>query len=274
MKHNPFPAALLCLLLTAAGGCTTSMQPVRPVTGTPPVSAGDNSRVSLDWEGTYRGVLPCADCEGIETEVTIRHDGWSHVRSTYLGRSDKAFSREGRFTWDADGRSIVISLDNGTLFRYLVGENQLVMLDSEGRRIAGQLAERYTLRKIMHPAYPPAASLVETYWKLVELNGQPVVAQPGGKAREAHMILKIAGNRVQGSGGCNRFFGSYELKPGNRIRFSGIGSTMMACPGIESEAVFFRALETADSYAVNGDKLQLHKARMAPLARFEAVWLK
>ncbi|HSH50375.1 MAG TPA: copper resistance protein NlpE N-terminal domain-containing protein, partial [Bacteroidales bacterium] len=25
------------------------------------------SEISLDWQGTYKGVLPCADCPGIET---------------------------------------------------------------------------------------------------------------------------------------------------------------------------------------------------------------
>ena len=29
----------------------------------------DNSRNSVDWNGTYRGIVPCADCEGIKTEV-------------------------------------------------------------------------------------------------------------------------------------------------------------------------------------------------------------
>ena len=32
------------------------------------VSASDNSQNSLDWEGTYKGIIPCADCEGIKTD--------------------------------------------------------------------------------------------------------------------------------------------------------------------------------------------------------------
>jgi len=264
---------LLSSFLFTASGCRSALEPDAPA-GETARPAGDNSRVSLDWEGTYKGVLPCADCEGIQTEVSIARNGTSLVRSLYLGKSDRVFVEEGSFSWDREGRTITISGNKGSITRYLVGENRLIMLDSQGNRITGQLADRYQLDKLDRPAQKPDASLVETYWKLVELNGKPVVPVPGGWHREAHMILKSSGSRVQGSGGCNRFFGTFELRPGNRIRFSKIGSTMMACPGMESEAAFFRALEAADGYVINSDTLQLHKARMAPLARFGAIWLK
>ncbi len=265
---------LLSSLLLAVVGCRNVLEPdVR--SGGYATETGDNSRVSLDWEGTYKGELPCADCEGISTEVTLEKEGRSIVRSTYLGKSSKVFTEEGRLTWDREGRTITIAGNDGSISRYLVGENRLIMLDRKGGCITGQLAERYMLKKIDQSAYTSDASLVETYWKLVELNGKPLAATlPDGRQREAHMILKSSGSRVHGSGGCNRFFGSYELEPGNRIRFSKIGSTMMACPGIDKESAFFRVLETADGYAISGDTLQLHKARMVPLARFEAIYLK
>jgi hypothetical protein len=47
----------------------------------------------------------------------------------------------------------------------------------------------------------------------------------------------------------------------------------MACPNLETETHFFKALQMADNYILNGDTLILNKARMAPLARFEAVYL-
>lgn len=264
---------LLSSLLLAVSGCRSALEPDACATETTRPS-GDNSQVSLDWEGSYKGVLPCADCEGIQTEVTIAKDGKSLVRSTYLGKSDRVFVEEGSFSWDREGRTITISGKNGSISRYLVGENRLIMLDRQGNRITGQLADRYQLDKLDRPAHRPDASLVETRWKLVELNGKPVVPVPGGRQNVACMLLKSDGSRVEGSGGCNRFFGSCELKPGNRIRFSKLGSTMMACPGIEREAAFFRVLEAADGYALDGDTLQLHKARMVPLARFEAIRLK
>ena len=45
--------------------------------GAPPAQPPDihNSRNSLDWAGTYEGVLPCADCPGTKTRLTLNQDG-------------------------------------------------------------------------------------------------------------------------------------------------------------------------------------------------------
>ena len=116
-----------------------------------------------------------------------------------------------------------------------------------------------------------ADGIVEKYWKLVELNGKPVPPLE----REPHMILKADGH-VNGFGGCNAFTGSYKLDASaSRLSFGEIASTMMACAdGMDVEQIFHKALRSADSYALNGDRLVLIRARMSPLARFEAVYLR
>ena len=82
-------------------------------------------------------------------------------------------------------------------------------------------------------------------------------------------------NRVIGSGGCNNFTGTYQLEPGNRIRFSQMVSTAKMCfTNMEVEQKLNQVLGMTDSYFVNGDTLILNRARMAPLARFEAVYLR
>lgn len=53
-----------------------------------------------------------------------------------------------------------------------------------------------------------------------------------------------------------------------------MASTMMACPNMEEEREFLQVLESADNYNLVGDILELNKARMALLARFENVFLK
>lgn len=119
-----------------------------------------------------------------------------------------------------------------------------------------------------------SSEITEKYWKLIEINGQKVTAE-NFAAKEPHLILKKEENRVNGNGGCNSFFGTYELQANvNRISFSKIGSTRMAClkPTVEND--FFKVLETVDNYTIKNDTLQLNKARMAPLAKFVAVYLK
>jgi heat shock protein HslJ len=116
-----------------------------------------------------------------------------------------------------------------------------------------------------------AGSPTEKYWKLVEVNGQSV---PTLK-REPHLILKAEGQRVNGFGGCNGFGGTYEIDEAqSRIRFEGIVGTLMACQdGMEVEKSFHEALRQADGYAQDGDRLTLNQGT-APLARFQAVYMR
>nr|WP_250850238.1 copper resistance protein NlpE N-terminal domain-containing protein [Acinetobacter sp. ANC 5378] len=40
---------------------------------------GDTVETSLDWAGEYKGVFPCADCEGIETDLELKSNVLSSV---------------------------------------------------------------------------------------------------------------------------------------------------------------------------------------------------
>jgi heat shock protein HslJ len=115
------------------------------------------------------------------------------------------------------------------------------------------------------------ATLEETYWKLTELMGKPIGPTPADK-KEVHIKLTKEGNKLEGFGGCNGFGGVYELKEGDRIKFSNIIGTMIACDVLETENQLLEILRTADNYNLKGKQLVLNKARMAPLARFEAVY--
>lgn len=114
-------------------------------------------------------------------------------------------------------------------------------------------------------------TVTEKYWKLTEINGQPISRDFN---KEPHFILKKKDSRITGNGSCNGFGGSYTLdEEKSRISFSGIFSTKMACPDMSVEQAFLDVLSRADNYSLNGDTLTLNKARMAPLAKFEAVYL-
>jgi heat shock protein HslJ len=251
--------AMIAAATAVAGGC---------MTGGAGTDARDpaqvhNARNSLDWAGVYRGVLPCADCEGIETIVALQEDGTYRSRSRYLGKGGTVFADEGRFTWNDAGDTVTFSGERPA--KYFVGENRLIRLALDGSRVTGPLAQHYILARL-------SDGVTEKYWKLTELNGRPVPVLE----REPHLILHVKDRRVSGFGGCNAFAGSYEIdEAAGRIRFSQIAATMMACAsGMEVEKAFHGVLRAADNYSLNGDRLTLNRARMAPLARFEAVYLR
>lgn len=69
--------------------------------------------------------------------------------------------------------------------------------------------------------------------------------------------------------------GSYTLEEGNRIKFSQMASTMMACPdGVFNEIEYLKVFELADNYTINNNELSINVGRRAPLAVFEAVDVK
>ena len=228
---------------------------------------GDTSKNSLDWEGTYTGVIPCADCPGIFIRLDLGSDDKYKMEQTYQKGGMEAIKSEGKFTWSADGSTITLEQvgQNDFPSELKVGENKLTIIGKDGKEIAGELAPDYILTKVNK-------DLVEKYWKLTELMGQPVTYKEG-QGKEAFMTLKMEGNRVHGNLGCNSFNGTYELKPGNRIKFSQMASTMMMCMNMETETKFNEILQQADNYNLNGDTLVLNKAKMAPLARFQAVYM-
>lgn len=107
-----------------------------------------NSKNSLDWQGTYQGTLPCADCEGIDATVVLNDDSTYEITYKYLGREDNIYRERGEFTWDDAGGKITMSnQENPNSGAYLVGENQLIQLDGDGNRIEGDLASRFILKK-------------------------------------------------------------------------------------------------------------------------------
>jgi uncharacterized lipoprotein NlpE involved in copper resistance len=116
------------------------------VNATPTVS--DNSKNSLDWQGTYKGVTPCADCEGIETELVLNQDLTYVKKTKYLGKGDgNIFQETGDFDWNATGGIIDLKGLKGRPSQYKVGENRLIQLDMQGKPIGGDLARKYILTR-------------------------------------------------------------------------------------------------------------------------------
>jgi copper homeostasis protein (lipoprotein) len=82
----------------------------------------DNSMTSIDWAGNYQGILPCADCEGIKTQILLNKDLSYVLETQYLGKDEKTFQAKGTFKWDENGSKI--TLENSEKQTYQVGENQ------------------------------------------------------------------------------------------------------------------------------------------------------
>ena len=114
----------------------------------PTIDSEHNAQNSLDWEGLYTGLFPCADCSGIETQLELKPNHQYQLTEVYQGKGNsKEFKSEGTFSFDPSGT--IITLDQNAEKRKLfVGVNQLEARDIEtGEKIESTLAEHYVLTK-------------------------------------------------------------------------------------------------------------------------------
>lgn len=131
---------------------------------------------------------------------------------------------------------------------------------------AGQQAQI----ELQRAQLPANATLENTYWKLIELDGRPAQVLPG--EREAHIVLYSG--RASGSSGCNKLMGSYTLASGS-LRIGPLASTRMACPPamMAQEATLAAAFNRTSAYRVAGETLTLLDGDTV-LARFESRYFK
>ncbi len=96
--------------------------------------------------GTYEGVLPCADCEGIDTTYHIHADGTFTTVDRYQGTKD-VFKSSGRWVYK---KGILILTDDTDPQPYMIRAElgQLRLLDADGSAVTDELAEHYVLKKI------------------------------------------------------------------------------------------------------------------------------
>jgi len=101
------------------------------------------------------------------------------------------------------------------------------------------------------------ASLEETEWKLVELDGKAEAAF-SAESDTFNFTLTAEQHSLHGVGACNRFFGNYSVGEDNRLKLDPMGMTRMACPDMELEDKFIQTLFKVDKYSIKGDRLTLY----------------
>jgi heat shock protein HslJ len=140
---------------------------------------------------------------------------------------------------------------------YSVEGKQLSLFDSQGQVLLG-----FTARE--------PNSLVGTEWQVIGYNNgrQAVVSVIIGTEMTA--IFGEDGS-MTGSAGCNNYRASYKVE-GDAISIGPAATTRMFCgepEGImEQETQYLTALETAATYRVDGDRLQLRTAEGALVADY------
>jgi len=230
------------------------------------ISSLSLSAQAPEWVGVYRNSTTNGN-EKVVTTITLQSDNNYMFQSSSSGNNTILVSI-GKIEIKKNGKEfILIEEHNGQSTTYKRKNNIMTSIAKNGIKIPKGQAS--SLQKI------DERSITEKYWKLIEIRGNAVVPNPAFP-QEAYITFKKGGNEVTGRGGCNSFRGTYTLTGETQINLAQVISTMMACPDMELESQFLPILELADNYTISpdGKYLSLNKGRMAPLARFEVVYLK
>jgi heat shock protein HslJ len=108
----------------------------------------------------------------------------------------------------------------------------------------------------------PSADLKGTSWALVEISGQPVVA-------DSSPTLSFDDGQAGGNGSCNSFGGEYTLDNG-KLTFGPLMSTMMYCEEtMDQETAYLAALQSAAAYEMEDGRLLILDADGVVVLVFE-----
>jgi heat shock protein HslJ len=186
------------------------------------------SQNSLDWAGTYEGVLPCADCPGIRIRLTLNRDGTYERMTQYLERPGAGETVRGTFEWNASGNAITLDAHGGGQ-QYSVAEGRLTSLSRDG---GGNSAFNNVLTLVSPTGKKDTlAQTLERYrWTLESAtDGQNRRIDRLSPREEHTIVLGFSGNRLNIQGPCNRIMGSYQINAEGQLLVNGRASTMMAC---------------------------------------------
>lgn len=92
---------------------------------------------------TYRGVIPCADCEGIEVTLLLQQGGEYRLNERYLGTDVSGDPQHGRWTRTAE--MLVLVSDKGEKRYFRPRDSGLEMMDTQGNPIQSTNSYRLQL---------------------------------------------------------------------------------------------------------------------------------
>ena len=123
----------------------------------------------------------------------------------------------------------------------------------------GNEADLVLVRVSGQKSSPDAPTLTGKKWVLQSIDGQAIRLTGNQPTPFIQFMPQGEANIASGNAGCNSFTGGYEIGSGE-LRFGNLASTMMACPEMETEALFHQALARVNRFAISGNRLMLYAA--------------
>jgi copper homeostasis protein (lipoprotein) len=246
-------------------------------------------RLSAAADGVLRRIDPQGrTIEALQRQATLdRIGGPMRLRGMYVYLADAASLQE-----CLTGRGWPVLVEGA----HLELERAYLAQGEGGRWVLASLQGRFVMRE-PEPGLPPreaivverferlwpgetcaadvpaTAALLNTRWRVVDIDGQPVTLATG--QRELFLQLASEGGRVRGYSGCNGLSGRFE-QGSDGFLFKALALTRRACADAAGaqQASYLAALRATASRRIVGDSLHLLDAQGRVRLRLEALYLR
>lgn len=141
-------------------------------------------------------------------------------------------------------------------FQYEEGYEYEIMIRTE--KIANPPMDasslKYSLLKVISKTSSPKGLSLSNQWIISSFHDAGDKSQVVSK--DAYIIIDLSNNNFKGNGSCNKIAGNVQVTD-DHIKFGKIISTKKACPNLQQESKFVKALEQANTYKIVGCELFL-----------------
>ncbi|UOA09095.1 copper resistance protein NlpE [Methylobacter sp. S3L5C] len=103
---------------------------------------------SLDFHGIFYGYLPCKDCSGIKSTLSLKNNNNYLLVTQPAKESSREFYEKGKYTWNEEKHTVILTPRNKADTRqYLIkDEGTLILLNTDGSKMKGDDEDSYALR--------------------------------------------------------------------------------------------------------------------------------
>ncbi len=104
---------------------------------------------SEEFRGVFYGFLPCNDCNGIKTTLSLKQKNNYLLVTQPARESSREYYEKGKYSWNDKNHTVVLTPRKESTKRqyHIENEGTLIQLNSDGERITGDRADDYILRR-------------------------------------------------------------------------------------------------------------------------------
>jgi uncharacterized lipoprotein NlpE involved in copper resistance len=104
---------------------------------------------SQDFHGVFYGFLPCNDCNGIKTTLSLKQKNNYLLVTQPAKESSREFYEKGKYSWNDENHTVVLTPRNESNTRqYLIkDEGTLILLKSDGTQMNEDEENSYALSR-------------------------------------------------------------------------------------------------------------------------------